>query len=794
MDDERAERRIRFGAFEADLRSGELRKHGHRIRIQPQPFKVLAVLLESPGALVSRDELRKRLWPDELYVDFEHGLNRSINKLRHTLLDDASSPRYIETLSTRGYRFIAPVEWINPGAESAGEAGSESGIARTGSETLSALLDAKPDSAESQANLRNTTIVATESKERLASTHGADGHSFNQEITEEGLDGAVLSVPPAEKPQRRRVWWSALVAHSTRLAGFILIAGGLALLTLIVASAWRPLQPSARTLAVSQRLKPVPLSTLASGTQLLPAFSPDGSRIAYSWGIGTGRYLEVKDVNSDTRIRLTQRPADFPPGPAWSPDGRQIAFARAGLADDRGIFVISAMGGPERKLRSIAPWNVWQRLVSWSPDGRWIAFADEAHVDSGSKSNRRGPNAIFLISPDTSETRQLTQPPVEDYGDAAPTFSPDGATIAFVRTTADSHDEIYTIPVEGGAPHRLVTEGLWTNGLTWTADSKSIVFDRSLAGGFRLWSVSSTGSNPRPLDIPCEFTCLEPALWRDRLAYESHEWVRTVGRIALNGSHPELPATPVASTRHEWGGRYSPGGEHIAFISDRTGASELWMTDSEGANPVQLTHLGTPLVDLAWDPNGGAIAVSAFSGTVFLVSLQPQGSRLVFNGLPFTDERVPNIAFSRDGDFLYVLSEPGTGDSYNLLKVAVAGGTPSKVMEGRITNFAESMDGRTLLYSRADGLWKRPVEGGTEQLVAPPIFGLWDIGTDGLYLLNLSGSIERYSFSGKRLQTVAKLPQIDVNSPLSISPDGRLVLVGYSQRQTVEIDMVQGIN
>lgn len=104
--------KVRFGPFELDLSCNELRKHGHRIRIQQQPLRVLALLLERPGHLLTRDELGSRLWPNGLYVDFEHGLNRSVNKLRRALLDSADSPRYIETLPSLGYRFIAPVEMI----------------------------------------------------------------------------------------------------------------------------------------------------------------------------------------------------------------------------------------------------------------------------------------------------------------------------------------------------------------------------------------------------------------------------------------------------------------------------------------------------------------------------------------------------------------------------------------------------------------------------------------------------------------------------------------------------------
>src|SRR5258708_35740352 len=103
-------RRVRFGAFDVDLRSGELHKHGIRLKLQDQPFQVLALLLEHPGDLVTREELRQKLWPAETFVDFDTGLNSAIKKLRDVLGDSAEEPRYIETLPRRGYRFIARVE------------------------------------------------------------------------------------------------------------------------------------------------------------------------------------------------------------------------------------------------------------------------------------------------------------------------------------------------------------------------------------------------------------------------------------------------------------------------------------------------------------------------------------------------------------------------------------------------------------------------------------------------------------------------------------------------------------
>ncbi|HUU13993.1 MAG TPA: winged helix-turn-helix domain-containing protein [Terriglobia bacterium] len=101
-------RLIRFGVFEVDLRSGELRKSGLKIRLQEQPFQILAMLLERPGEVVSRDELRKKLWPEDTFVDFDNSLNTGINKIREALGDSADNPRFVETLPRRGYRFIAP--------------------------------------------------------------------------------------------------------------------------------------------------------------------------------------------------------------------------------------------------------------------------------------------------------------------------------------------------------------------------------------------------------------------------------------------------------------------------------------------------------------------------------------------------------------------------------------------------------------------------------------------------------------------------------------------------------------
>ena len=123
-------RLLRFGVFEVDLTAGELRKNGALIRLQEQPFQVLTALLQNAGQVVTRDELREKIWPADTFVDFDHSLNTAVNKIRESLGDSASSPRFVETLARRGYRFLAPVDSVaaaTTASASAQEEGTRAG-------------------------------------------------------------------------------------------------------------------------------------------------------------------------------------------------------------------------------------------------------------------------------------------------------------------------------------------------------------------------------------------------------------------------------------------------------------------------------------------------------------------------------------------------------------------------------------------------------------------------------------------------------------------------------------------
>ena len=330
------------------------------------------------------------------------------------------------------------------------------------------------------------------------------------------------------------------------------------------------------------------------GRETQPAFSPDGRQIAFVWDGGEENnadiYVKLIDAAGEP-LHLTTDPAPDH-SPVWSPDGRYIAFAREGEAG--GIYQIAALGGGERKLAEILAARVYHRgayyqfgrnTLSYSPDGKYLAVADSTAAGE--------PLSISLLEVATGEKQRLTHPPAASVGDDSPAFSPDGHTLAFARLMAGGKD-IYVVPVTGGEPRSLTSEstvrpGSFTDGLAWTPDGREIVFASNRTGSFLLWRVPVSGGAPTRIDVDAQDVS-RPAISRygNRLAWIQTSSDRNIWRVEVPGTAGQHPAPTrlIASTANDSNPQYSPDGERIVFASNRSGTTEIWLSDRDGRNPM----------------------------------------------------------------------------------------------------------------------------------------------------------------------------------------------------------------
>jgi Tol biopolymer transport system component/DNA-binding winged helix-turn-helix (wHTH) protein len=665
---------VRFGVFEIDLEAGELRRNGLKVKLQGQPLQVLATLLEHPGKVVTREELRTKLWPGDTFVDFDHSVNAAIKRLRDALGESAEAPIFIETLARRGYRFMAPVHgWC------------------------AASGDLVPGVA-----------------------------------------------PQARLPERRLIWIASL--------SLLVIAGGLFVLRHTRESTLPP-------------IKVVPLTSLP-GTKMTPGFSSDGNQVAFAWN-RTGHHgseIYVKLVSEGEPRQLTQSgKLNF--NPVWSPDGQRIAFVRSSERE-AAIFTISAYGEGERKLLSLD--GGAERRISWSPDGKFLAF-----TDFDKKQPSRG-SAIFLLSLDTLEKRELTSPP-EDYSDEGPAFSPDAHALAFVRgsdSDSGSGFDLYVVPVSGGEPRRLTfgDDVFWT-GPTWTEDGREIVFSSKRAGSSALWRIPASGGTSQRLDVGSDDS-IEPSISRQghRLAYMRFPLDVNVYRIVLpDAKNPgNSPAPFLPSTRRDADAQLSPDGKRVAFESDRSGSTqEIWVCDIDGSNCAPVTSFGTWSRMPRWSPDGKRIVCEASRDgktSIYTIDLETRG----VHGLVAdpSEERVPS--WSRNGRWVYFASKRSR--SWQIWKVLAEGGAPVLLTkQGGFRPF-ESSDSRFVYYAKGSdvaGVWRVPSDGGEEILVFDQpkleMSDNWAVVDDGIYFIRFDqygseeGAILFYDFAARRVKEIAKL-------------------------------------
>jgi Tol biopolymer transport system component/predicted Ser/Thr protein kinase len=600
--------------------------------------------------------------------------------------------------------------------------------------------------------------------------------------------------------QERSLWirpgkQGALLTMPLVLCGLTVALGALALYRFI------PKRAPTTALLVP---KIVPFTSFP-GRELQPAFSPDGKQIAFAWNGENGDnfdiYIKLIDTGTPPLRLTTNSEVDL--YPAWSPDGNYIAFVRQS-GTQISIFIVPSLGGPERKLYSGTSgfFSLYEygNSLSWSPDGNYLAFSGRDSPDD--------PNSIFLLSLDSLEKRRVTSPPAGLLGDSTPAFSPDGKTLAFFRWVTVGPADVYLVPASGGEAKRLTFDGRSCRGLAWTADGRGIVFSSWPSwlsnNGLRLLRISATGGNPTPVAVGEENACtLAISRKGDRLAYSQEFGDTNVWRIGTRGSGGTAgPTRLISSTRQDFGPQFSPDSKRIAFTSARSGSNEIWVCDAEGQNGLQLTSFGGPDVGSPrWSPDGRQIVFdSKATGNdskatgdrdIFVISAEGGKPRRVTNR---ADDVRPS--WSRNGRWIYFGSNR-TGD-WQIWKVPAEGGEAAQLTRQGGREAFESSDGKSVYYSKGfgiPGIWRVPVEGGEElQILDDALQGFWALVDQGIYFINLKATshptIEFFNFATGRTTQISQVEkELQLVYPsLAVSPDGRWLL--YVQVDTLESDIM----
>ena len=604
--------------------------------------------------------------------------------------------------------------------------------------------------------------------------------------------GAAPGSSVDDKPASRTAWYAGAFA-----AAAVLGAAGAAWFGVFEPPSQPPQEP----------MQAVPLTTYP-GSEAQPSFSPDGAQVAFSWdGESQDNFdIYVKEIDSGTSVRLTSSPASEH-SPTWSLDGRQIAFLRGdslggGRSVAAAVLLIPAIGGPERKIAEIGPLSPFlpAGYHAWLPDSSGLVVADASSTDE--------PSALFMISNETGEKRRLTSPPTGSLGDTGPALSPDGRTLAFVRTSRIYFSDLYLLELSEdftprGEPRRLTSEsrGIWSP--VWTPDGGEIIFG-SRSG---LWKISVLGPG-----VPARLTAagqwafsLDVSRQGNRLAYQRALWDNNFRRM----QRPDLQSSPgpptrfLSSTRRETFPKYSADGERIVFESERTGVNGIWVSDADGSNPKLLhskegTWSGVP----SWSPDSQRVAFNWNPEEQFdIYVISASGGKPLQLTTDKADDQWPS--WSRDGQSVYFASR--RSGRQEIWKISAAGGTAVQVT--RLGGFvaAESPDAKHVYYIKRDpgrmALWKVPASGGDETQVFAPVFN-FSVVERGIYFIprlnpddpDESASLQFLDFASNNVETIASLPvpPDQISAGLAVSPDERTILYNQVDNSGSDLMLIEG--
>lgn len=567
-------------------------------------------------------------------------------------------------------------------------------------------------------------------------------------------------------------------------------AGILGALTLVATWHW------SSSSTTTEQPHPVPVTRFA-GMEHQAAVSPDGKTVAFVWEReGEPRPgIWVQPMAGGAARAITQAHDTFD-SPAWSPDGRHLAFLR--FHQSVGAIVAHSLdSGEERVVSGVFPtrYNLPYHHLDWSPDGS-IVIDDTPDA--------RHPLAIFLVSPETGEKRRLTDPGDLIIGDIDPHFSRDGKTISFLRAFHRTSQELFTVPAAGGKVIQLTADGKRITGQDWMPDGKALVLASNRSGEFRIWKIGYPPGKTASLrqtgiysDFPMQLSIARqaPALVYSVMNHDFNIWRLD---LAAPAGATDRWFRVVASSGQDVSPQYSPGGDKICFRSDRSGEEQLWVSGSEGANALQITR-GTLRPSVGrWSPDARAIVFnSAITREIFVARLDPDGT---WSTAPMGAKGIHPV-FSPDGRWIYA----GTDDS--IIRYPSQGGAPAEVARFRGISVDVSADcGHIYFVKDPPGtrLWRvESATGRPEEVLeglVPYCSSCWALAPGGVYYLapgepgSDSQVLRFHDLATGRDTTVLEYPEhlIPLGSgPFSLSPGARYLLCVRVDRSSADLFRVE---
>lgn len=583
---------FRLRTLEVTPAALEIRRGNDVVTLEPRVMQVLVALHRAEGRVVSREELLELCWEGRIVGD--DSLNRSVSQLRKALADEDGVS--VDTIPRVGYRLLLPA----------------------------------------------------------------------------GPQDAVED--PAAPLPRPGMSFRAKAAASIAVVAICVVAGVAAF------------QSAAPKHWSASGIRPL---TQDAGVEMFPAMSPDGLAVAYSAGPGFWEprdiYLRNVSVGDATPVRLTQTADADEYAPAWSPDGSRLAFLREDAAGACSVVVMAPPNGSERTVSSCA--DAYAGLAWLNPNTLVIE-----NRPVGARARR-----LVAIDVTSGRARALTNPPPDMLGDGAPTVSPDGRSIAFRRTAALGSDSLYVLDTRTGATKALADGGWKATGFTWANDQRTLFFSSNRGGDFGLWAIDTVrGSEPRRVTLGMlPLGRLSADRQGRKIAVETGRIQASLSRIGRDGG----PSTPLnAPEGVDWDPDVSADGATV-FASDRNGTNQLWVRRSDG-RLLRLTDMNASYIFAPrWSADGKQILfLAVVEGKTDVFSLRPDGTgltRVTTDGAP-----KGRAVWSSNRHQLFVTSINGSG--WHLVRHDLRSGRSTPVRNTAGIAIIERAGGR--LFARRMGI------------------------------------------------------------------------------------------